>query len=487
MKWQLLSVPFIIPLMEQPYADMEQPISLAPSREIFTVARLNETARLVLEDGFPVSVWVEGELSNFARPASGHWYFSLKDASAQVRCAMFRQRAQGVRFRPDNGQQVLLRAKVSLYTGRGDFQIIVESMEQAGDGALRQAFELLKQKLAAEGLFDPAHKKPLPTFPRCIGVVTSASGAAIRDILSVVKRRFPAMPVIIYPTLVQGEGAAQQIAKAIATANTRRECDVLLIARGGGSLEDLWSFNEEVVARAIYASEIPTVSGVGHEIDFTIADFVADVRAPTPTAAAELVTPDQLEISQTLARIQQRLRQRVIENIKLKRHNLQWIEKRLTQQHPQVRLQQHAQRLDELEQRLRRAHKALLHHRASHLSTLIAALHQFAPDKQLAQLKSRRDYLSLRLMAALRQRLRDKQQQLAALTRTLDTVSPLATLARGYAVITRDADGSVLTEAQHAPPGSRITARLHHGLLFCDVVEVIAEVNAEIIPRAELK
>jgi len=268
------------------------PIPSSDDRDIYSVGRLNAEARGLLEGAFPL-IWVQGELSNVSRPSSGHLYFTLKDANAQVRCAMFRGNNRFLKFRPADGAQVVVRASLSLYEARGDYQLIVQSMEEAGDGALQRAFEALKQKLAAEGLFEAAHKRALPTLPKRIGVITSPTGAAIRDILSVLKRRFPAIPVLIYPVAVQGQAAGAEIAAMIRRADMRRDCDVLIIARGGGSLEDLWAFNEEIVARAIFDCSIPTVSGVGHEVDFTIADFVADQRAPTPSVAAEMVSPDQ--------------------------------------------------------------------------------------------------------------------------------------------------------------------------------------------------
>ena len=261
-------------------------------RDIYSITRLNREVRAVLEDSFPPSLWVRGEISNLAQPGSGHIYFSLKDKHSQVRCAMFRSANRHLRFAPENGREVLVRAGVSLYEGRGEFQLIVESMEPAGAGALQQAFEELKQRLLEEGLFADEHKQPLPAFPGTIGIITSPTGAAVRDIIHVLERRYARAGVIVYPVPVQGEGSAQQIAQAVDVANQRRECDVLILARGGGSLEDLWSFNEEIVARAIHHSVIPVVSGIGHEIDFTIADFVADQRAPTPSAAAEMVSPD---------------------------------------------------------------------------------------------------------------------------------------------------------------------------------------------------
>ena len=261
------------------------------AQAIYSVSQLNQEARTLLEEAFPM-VWIEGEISNFTRPASGHWYFTLKDAKAQVRCAMFALRNRWVNFKPDNGLQVLARARISLYEGRGDFQLLIEQLEQAGDGVLQRAFEALKLRLASEGLFDTHIKPTVPNFPHCIGIITSPTGAAIRDVLSVLKRRFPAIPIIIYPTAVQGKEAAAQICAAIAKANQQALCNVILLVRGGGSLEDLWSFNEETVARAICKSLIPIVAGIGHEIDVTIADFAASQRAPTPSAAAEMVSPD---------------------------------------------------------------------------------------------------------------------------------------------------------------------------------------------------
>ncbi|NNG14391.1 MAG: exodeoxyribonuclease VII large subunit, partial [Gammaproteobacteria bacterium] len=277
-----------------------------PQRQVFSVSELSGAARELLEDNFPL-IWVEGEISNLAQPASGHIYFSLKDPSAQLRCAMFRMKRRLLDFDPENGQQVLVRAKVSLYEARGDFQLIIEHMEEAGDGALRREYEAMKRRLRNEGLFEAAHKQAIPELPKQIGVLTSPTGAAIRDILSVLKRRFPSIPILIYPVPVQGQGATKKIAQAIELANIRRECDVLLLSRGGGSLEDLWAFNEELLAHAIFKSEIPIVSAVGHEVDFTIADFVADVRAATPSAAAELLSPDRQEWLARLNSLQRRL------------------------------------------------------------------------------------------------------------------------------------------------------------------------------------
>ena len=437
------------------------------TRDIYTVSRLNREVRALLEGSFPM-LWVEGEISNLARPSSGHIYFSLKDARAQVRCAMFRNRNLRIGFRPEDGMQVLVRGRISMYEARGDYQFIVEHMEEAGDGALRRAFEELKRRLAAEGLFAAEHKQPLPALPRCIGVITSPTGAAIRDILSVLRRRFPAVPVLIHPVMVQGEGAARQIADAIALANERGECDVLILARGGGSLEDLWPFNEEVVARAIFRSRIPIVSGVGHEIDFTIADFVADHRAPTPSVAAEMVTPDAAEWLAQLKALDLRMAQLIGRRIGELRRHLEHLQRRLRSQHPGQRLQQQVQRVDELERRLRQGMHSRLRHEHGRLGTLAARLARHTPTPRIAQLQDHSRALGWRLQTALQHRLAQAGARLQALARALDAVSPLATLERGYAIVTRP-DGTVVTDAATVTAGEPVQARLARGRLLCTV------------------
>jgi len=439
-------------------------------RVIYSVSRLNREARHLLEGGLPL-LWVEGEISNLARPSSGHLYFSLKDAAAQVRCAMFRTRNNHLSFVPKDGMQVLVRTRVSLYEPRGDFQLIVEHMEEAGDGALRRAFEALKQRLFSEGLFDAAHKQPLPPFPRQLGVITSPTGAAIRDILTVLKRRFPALPVLVYPVPVQGQGAAQKIAAAIGLAAQRGECDVLILARGGGSLEDLWAFNEEVVARAIHACAIPLVTGIGHEVDFTIADFAADQRAPTPSAAAALVCPDQVELSKSVDALCRRLSTRVTGRVENSRQMVQWLNKRLSQQHPGQRLRLQAQRLDELDQRLHRVMASQLRHGGARLAELRARLHRHTPAPRLRQLQADHADLRHRLITGLRVAMRARHQHLSAVMRTLDTVSPLATLSRGYAIVLREPDQHVVKSTTDVAPGQRVQARLAKGRLLCNVIE----------------
>ncbi len=440
-----------------------------PLREVYTVSRLNREARAVLEANFPL-LWVEGEISNLTRPRSGHIYFSLKDEFAQVRCAMFRMRAMNLSFSPKDGTKVMARVRVGLYEPRGDFQLVVDHMEEAGDGALRRAFEALKQRLGKEGLFDESRKRPLPELPRCIGVVTSPTGAAIRDILTVLKRRFPAIPVVIYPVAVQGEGAAREIAEAIRLAGRRKECDVLIVGRGGGSLEDLWAFNEEVVARAIHDSPLPVVSAVGHEVDFTIADFVADIRAPTPSAAAELLSPDREAWLSRLQRVEGRLTQLVQQQLRQRRQQLLWLGKRL--KHPGRRLQENAQRLDELEMRLAQAQQNLARHKRARLETLQARLERHSPMLRLHQLQQSQRELSRRLQQAMHLRLTQLQQRLATQAHALETVSPLATLSRGYAIVSVAETDKVIRRSDEVKVGDKVRARLLRGQLLCRVEEI---------------
>ena len=440
----------------------------APERDIYSVSRLNQEARLLLEQGFP-RLWLEGELSNVSRPSSGHLYFTLKDARAQIRAAMFRTRNQSIRFRPEDGLQVLVRARVSLYEPRGDYQLIVEHMEEAGDGALRRAFEELKRRLDAEGLFDAARKQPLPALPARIGVITSPSGAAVRDVISVLRRRFPAIPVLIYPVPVQGKGAGGEIAEAIRQASARAECDVLILTRGGGSLEDLWPFNEEVVARAIQDCRIPLVSAVGHEIDFTIADFVADRRAATPSAAAELVVPDQLEWLARLDQLASRLENRLRHALSDDRKRLDWLEHRLQRLHPGQYLRQQAQRLDELEQRARLLITFNINNLSHSLKDLNANLQRHTPMRLLDCLELQRDLLAQRLAATVRDLLTGKRRALELACRSLDAISPLATLQRGYAIVSRLPGRHILRRADTVRPGDRVEARLAEGTLVCTV------------------
>ncbi|MEW8405052.1 MAG: exodeoxyribonuclease VII large subunit [Candidatus Thiodiazotropha taylori] len=448
----------------------QQPPANNGAREIFSVSRLVRETRAILEASFPL-LWVSGEISNLAQPASGHIYFSLKDEAAQVRCAMFRMKRQRLRFQPENGQQVLIRAKVSLYEARGEFQLIAEHMEPAGEGALRFAFEQLKQKLAAEGLFDTEQKKPIPVPPKQLGLITSPSGAAVRDLLSVLKRRFPALPVIIYPVQVQGEDAARQIVQMLKLAERRQECDLLILSRGGGSLEDLQAFNEEQVARAIHQLSIPVVTGIGHEIDFTIADFVADRRAATPSAAAELVTPDQLEWQQRLHAVTRRLKQNQQQRLQQLQQHFSALLKRLQIQHPKRHLQQQAQRLDELSDRLsRQFHFNLLqkHQRIDRLHTRLA---RQTPEQRLKRLMQQTTNLEQRLHRAVTQRLNREQTRFTQLGRDLHNLSPLNTLGRGYAIVSSPTTNAIITDVAEVELGDELQARLHKGSLICQVVK----------------
>jgi exodeoxyribonuclease VII large subunit len=420
-------------------------------RDVYSVSRLNREAKTLLEGSFPL-LWIEGELSNLARPQSGHIYFSLKDEAAQVRCAMFRSRCNLLRFTPENGNQVLVRARISLYEARGDFQLIIEHMEEAGDGALRRAFDELKAKLDREGLFKAEHKKPIPAWPQRVGVITSAPGAAIRDILTTLKRRYPALPVIVYPVAVQGSGSASEISEMIHLANQRNECDVLIVARGGGSLEDLWSFNEEVVARAIFTSEIPVVSGIGHEIDFTIADFVADHRAPTPTAAAELISPNQFELQQQLAGLNGRLLHLIGLQIKNYQQRIHYLARHI--KHPGRRLQEHAQRLDELDMRLTRSMNRSVEYARQTYSQLIARLTLNRPDNRIKQHNEKLLMLYNGINRSIQHHLGMCKQRLLNSSHALDAVSPLATLDRGYAIIS-DQSGKVVRNATQLKNGDR--------------------------------
>lgn len=438
--------------------------------EIYTVSRLNNEARFLLEDTFAL-VWIEGEISNFAAPQSGHWYFSLKDASAQVRCAMFRMSQRKLNFTPKDGSHVLLRARVSLYENRGDFQLIAEDMEERGEGKLRRAYEALKKKLEAAGLFAAEHKKVLPPFPKQIGVITSATGAAIRDILTVLKRRAPYIEIIIYPTLVQGAQAAETIANAIQIANRRQECDVLIVARGGGTLEDLWPFNEEIVAQAIFASNIPIISGVGHEVDFTISDFVADLRAPTPSAAAEIATPDCAELLKILLRAKQQVLAQINQKLAHIKTHISWIQKNLAQQHPKRRLTEKMQHLDLLEISLAQLSSRLLNQLLSKLKNLDLRLHRQIPLQQISALQHRLSLDQQHLINAMSALINKQRSKLANTAGKLDGISPLATLNRGYAIASTP-DHSLLHDATQVKPGNVIEVRLAKGSLECEVKKI---------------
>ena len=444
--------------------------SQSRQQQIFTVTRLNSAVRMILEQDLGL-VWLTGELSNLAMPSSGHWYFSLKDISAQVRCAMFKGNNRRVPFRPQDGMQVLVQARVSLYEPRGDYQLIIESMQPAGDGMLALRFEELKRRLGAEGLFDEGRKRPLPREPRAVGLITSATGAALHDMLTVLGRRAPDLPVFIYPTQVQGSAAIGQIVSAIALANRRAEVDVLIVGRGGGSLEDLWCFNEEAVARAIAHSAIPVVSAVGHEVDVTISDFAADLRAPTPSAAAELVAPDRSARAQRLVHLQQRLVQAISRRQTAARHGFALLQKRLDHQDPKRRLEQQSQRLDELSGRLQQLLNLRLHQGERRLANLELRLQARSPEKLLAAGKRRHQLAQERLHTLMNKRQDLAAHRLAMLSARLDGISPLATLGRGYS-ITRTPNGEVIRRAAQVSPGQQLVTTLAEGALRVRVEEV---------------
>ena len=407
---------------------MSESFTVDPAeREIFSPSMLVRLARDLLEDTFPL-IWVEGEISNFSRPASGHLYFSLKDAQAQVRCAMFKTRSAYLRFKPADGQRVLARARVSLYEARGEFQLIVEHLEEAGEGALLRAFEQLKAKLAAEGLFDATRKRSIPKLPRRIGVITSPTGAAIRDVLSVIARRFPLVEVEILPVPVQGKEAPPAIVAMLNAASKAKRHDVLLLTRGGGSLEDLWAFNDEAVARAIRASAVPVVSAVGHEVDFTIADFAADLRAPTPSAAAELLVPDAAEALRHMRRERAQLEQLLRRRLQNAAQSVDQAYTRLRAQHPRSRLRLGSERLAQLHARLKSQH----------------------PRIRLGQNREQLQALRRRLHAITARHLQSGTLRLSELARTLNAVSPLATLQRGYAIVLERDGGYVVRTAEQA-------------------------------------
>ena len=440
----------------------------ASERDILSVSQLNRRAKTLLESQLPL-LWIEGEISNLSQPSSGHWYFTLKDSKAQVRCAMFKGRNGGVRFVPTQGQQILLRAKVSLYEGRGDYQLIAEHMEEAGIGALQRAYEALKYKLESEGLFAAETKKLLPVLPQRVALITSPTGAVVRDMVSVFKRRYPLIDLVVLPVAVQGAEAPAQIARAINMACRMRNIEAIIVGRGGGSMEDLWAFNEEVVARAITASKIPLVSAVGHETDFTIADFVADMRAPTPSAAAELLSPDREEIISAFEGHEVVLEDALWRQLNASQQKLEHLRARL--RHPGDRLNSWAQQLDGLEIRLTRTMKFQLHESQHHLQQLKLRQSQFHPQEKLHELQQQLKYLQQRLHHETDINLQQQRQRLAKACELLDSVSPLNTLKRGYAMVT-DNLGNVVTDATQLNCGDSISTQLASGKFISRVEEV---------------
>ena len=439
-------------------------------RDIYNVTRLNREVRSVLDTGFPL-IWLEGEISNLACPASGHWYLSLKDSTAQVRCAMFRTRNRLLKFVPRNGMQVIVRAKVGLYEPRGEFQLVIEHMEEAGEGALRQQFEQLKNKLNTLGLFSSEIKKSLPGMPKRIGVITSPTGAAIHDVLTTLKRRFSSLEVIIYPVSVQGKPAAEDISKTIKLANKRNECDVLLVTRGGGSLEDLWSFNEETVAYAIYESTIPVISAVGHDIDFTIADFVADVRAATPTAAAELVSPDTKHLVKQLNIYQSRLNKMITSKIQYKKEKVKQLAKNII--HPGRYIEQTNQRLDEITYRLKKTIQSNITGYKLELNQIGSRFTLLDPSHQIHLQQEKITHFFQRLKTAQVNKLNKLGQRFIHSTSTLDAISPLATLDRGYAYVKLPKNDTIIRSSKQLRINDKVETRLATGSFTAVVNKII--------------
>jgi exodeoxyribonuclease VII large subunit len=454
-----------------PYSQRDKkPYDRDHTENILSVSSLNSMARSLLESNFP-AVIVEGEISNLAVPSSGHWYLTLKDKSSQIRCAMFVNRNRMVLFKPENGKQIIVRGRLSIYEGRGDYQLILDGMEEAGDGALQRAFEQLKRKLHDEGLFADENKQEMQNHYQHIGVITSATGAAVQDILSVFARRFPTTRITLLPAVVQGAGAADEIARAIERANTLAEklgLQALIVGRGGGSLEDLQAFNEERLARAIFASELPICSAVGHEVDFTIADFVADLRAPTPSAAAEQLSPNQEDYFELLLSTSAQFKSAISLAIKQGRQQLTWIAKQL--KHPDRRLQEQTQNLDRLDIRLRRAMSSNIATQRTELTQMQRTLSANSPKQLLERNKLRLAAGRGRLDQSLRSVLASHRSSLQTLSRSLNSVSPLSTLARGYS-ITVDSSSKVIRSTDDVKVGATITSRLGAG-------EIVSTVSA---------
>ena len=442
-----------------------------PAEHIYTPFELNREVKLHLEAGFP-RITLEAEISNLARPASGHLYFSLKDDKAQIRCAMFRSAASRAAISVGNGMKVLARGRISLYEPRGEYQFIVDGLRDAGEGALQRRFDELKKKLEAEGLFAAENKQPLPACPARIALVTSPSGAAVRDLLHVLERRWPVAEVRLYPVPVQGEEAPPAIRSAIEAANRHNWADLLIVGRGGGSLEDLMAFNDEAVARAVFGSLIPVVSAVGHETDFSICDFAADLRAPTPSAAAELSTPDQAVLRESFARALRQLERRIGDGLRRDSQRLDHLGHRLQQRHPAAWLGEQQRRLASLNGSLNRQMRRVLGEQELKLDTLIRRLEAHRPDRKLEVLRERIATFEKSLERLLSMTLRSRRETLSNLARTLNAVSPLETIGRGYAVVTSVDSGEVITRVGQVTKGDAVSARLTDGTLDCTVESV---------------
>ncbi len=433
-------------------------------RDVWTISRLNQDVKQLLDGSFGL-LWLQGEISNFSKPASGHYYFSMKDSRAQIRCAMFKGRNRYLDFLPENGMQILARGRLSLYEARGEYQFIAEHIEEIGAGALQRQFEQRFEKLRHAGLFDEDRKMPLPAYPKKIGIVTSASGAALHDALDVLARRYPVAGVLIYPTPVQGDGAAQKIARQITRAASDRQCDTLLLVRGGGSIEDLWAFNEEVVVHAIADCDIPLVSGIGHEIDFTLADFAADARAPTPSVAAELACPDSEELIAQFRYWQQRLRHLLENRVERQQQRLNSLGQRLSIQHPERQLQQKFQRCDELASRLSRAVEQRHGNACIALEQLALKLVMHSPKQQISQQRDALDHRVLALRSAIDRRITSLNARLQENMHALHIASPMATLERGYSITLPEGEVASVTRIGELSVGQKMSTRLSDGVV----------------------
>lgn len=438
------------------------------NRTIISVGELNAEVNQLLNRGFPL-LWVEGEISNLVRPSSGHLYFTLKDSKSQIRSAMFRNRNMKLSIKPENGMKVLVRGRVGLYEPRGEYQFIAEHMEDAGVGQLQKQFEALKQKLSTAGLFDEKYKQELPEYPKRIGIITSPTGAAIRDILNVLQRRSPQTPVLIYPVAVQGEASKTEIETAIRRADLDKKCDLIILARGGGSIEDLWSFNEENVAKAIYNASTPIICGVGHEIDFTIADFVSDLRAPTPSAAAELATSDRNQLLTETIQTRLWLEQTIKRSIKQKKQDLDWLESRLLLQKPANKIQQQSQRLDELDNRLKSQLDQYLQKKQLQLDSLGSRLQSNLPQRKITEQAQKLGHIRSRLEQSIKQRLNKEQSHFQINMAKLDAISPLKTLDRGYSITKDKQSGKLITSIAQAQSNQTLLIKLKDGELSAKI------------------
>ena len=449
---------------------MNDPIADNKEIKIISVTELNKLAKSLLENGIP-KLWIEGEISNLARPASGHIYFSLKDETSQIRCAWFKQRQSINANDISNGMKMLALGKISLYQPRGEYQFIIEKMETAGEGDLKRKYEELKQKLFNEGLFDREKKLQIPKLPKKIGVITSPSGAAIRDVLSILKRRFPLLPIVIFPITVQGDNAAPDIENALKKANLRADCDVLILTRGGGSLEDLWAFNEEIVARAIHTSKIPIISAIGHETDTTIADFVSDIRAPTPSGAAEIVTPDQSELLNLLETTSRRIEHETNQYINSKSQSMDWLSKRLSQSSPLMTVRKKIEISGNLRKLLFSSIGRNLSLHSKAVDSLKFRLNSSSPKLEIQKAISHLSEMQLKITTSTKSSLTKFNSQLTALGKTLDSLSPLKTLDRGYAVARDSKTKKIISNSEKVSINSRIDIKLAKGEIAAKVIE----------------